>query len=378
MRRRRQRGFSLIELMVGMLVSMICVLAIMAAFATYEGKKRTTTSGNDAQQNGSYALYALERQLRTAGSGIVQGYNYSLWGCPVSAYTNISGSVTQTLPASSLPAPFNSSSWPLTTRLVSVLVAAGGSNPDVIGVVGGNSAMQIFQVTVSSTPSVSSVVVANALGILSGDYLVGTLSNGTCALVHLPTAAPTAQVSSTTIALDAANSPPDGLVTATKVFDLGPSPAFTLFGVDPTTNTLVSYDLLQRPVNGNAATVTPIADGIVQIKALYGIHNLADSNPNQIDQWVQPTGTTWGIAALTANTAAAQTAMAQIQAIRVAVVAQSRLPERSTDYVGKTSLTLFPDLPLSEQYTVTTLTQYRYQVYDTTIPIRNALVTVHY
>lgn len=367
----------MIELLVGMLVSMICIMAIMSAFAVYEGHKRTTTSGNDAQQNGSYALYAMERQLRTAGSGIVQGFNYSLWGCPVSAYSYTGSSTTPTLPATSLPAPFSTSSWPLTARLVPVLIAAGGSNPDVIGTVSGNSALQVFQITVSSTPSASSVVVSNALGILTGDYLIGTLSNGTCALVHTPSASPTAQVSSTNIALDMTNSAPTGLITATKLFDLGPSPSFTLFGIDPSTNSLVSYDLLQRPVNNNAATVMPIADGIVQLKALYGIHNIADSNPNQIDQWVQPTGD-WDIGALTASTAAAQTAMSQIQAIRVAIVAQSRLPERSTDYVGGTSLTLFPDLSSSLQYTVTTQTQYRYKVYDTTIPIRNVLVTMHY
>ena len=377
LRRLRQQGFSLIELLVGMLVSMICIMAIMSAFAVYEGHKRTTTSGNDAQQNGSYALYAMERQLRTAGSGIVQGFNYSLWGCPVSAYSYTGSSTTPTLPATSLPAPFSTSSWPLTARLVPVLIAAGGSNPDVIGTVSGNSALQVFQITVSSTPSASSVVVSNALGILTGDYLIGTLSNGTCALVHTPSASPTAQVSSTNIALDMTNSAPTGLITATKLFDLGPSPAFTLFGVDPSTNSLVSYDLLQRPINNNAATVMPIADGIVQLKALYGIHNIGDTNPNQIDQWVQPTGT-WDIGTLTASTAAAQTAMSQIQAIRVAVVAQSRLPERSTDYVGGTSLTLFPDLSSSLQYTVTTQTQYRYKVYDTTIPIRNVLVTMHY
>jgi type IV pilus assembly protein PilW len=365
-----QRGFSLIELLVGMLVSMICMLAIMAAFAVYEGKKRTTTTGNDAQQNGSYALYTLERQLRTAGSGITQGNNWGLWGCPVTAYTDS----TQTLPSASLPAPFTSSGWPLTTRLVPVLIAAGGGNvPDVIGIVAGNPAQQVFKVTVSSTPSATSVVVGNSFGILSGDYLVGTLSDSTCALAQIPTASPTAQVSGTTIALSAANSPTKGLQTATNLFDFGPAPAFTLFGIDTSTNSLVSYDLLQRTVNGNAATVTPIADGIVQIKALYGIQASGSSSLT----WVQPTGN-YSISTLTASTAAASAAMAKIKAIRVAIVAQGRLPERSSDYTGPTKLVLFPDLDPTLQYTVTTNTQYHYKVYDTTIPVRNALIAAYY
>lgn len=379
MTRARQRGFSLIELMVGMLVSMLCLLAIMAAFAVYEGKKRTTTSGNDAQQNGSYAVYALERQLRTAGSGIVQGYNYGLWGCPVTAYTNTKSGFQQTLPVqSAMPSPFTSSGWPLTTRLVPVLIASGGTSPDVIGVVGGNSALQVFKIAVSSTPSVSSVAVGNSLGILSGDYLLGTLSDSTCALARISGSGTSTQVSSTTIALDTANTPSTGLQTATYLFDIGPTPAFTLFGIDSSTNSLVSYDLLQRQVNGNAATVTPIADGIVQMRALYGVHtNSGDSSADTIDQWVKPTGN-WSIGTLTASTSAAATAMGEIKAIRVAIVAQSRLPERSTDYTGSSTLTLFSDLDSSAQYTVSTSTQYRYKVYETTIPIRNALVLTHY
>jgi type IV pilus assembly protein PilW len=368
----RQRGFSLIELMVGMLVSLLCMLAIMAAFAVYEGKKRTTTSGNDAQQNGSYALYTLERQLRTAGSSIVQGYNYGLWGCPVTAYTTTPSGKIQTLPAqSALPSPFTSSGWPLTTRLVPVLIASGGSNPDVIGVVGGNSALQVFKIAIAGTPTTSSVAVGNSLGIMTGDYLLGTLSDGTCALAHLTSSSTATQVSSTTLALDAANSPATGLQKATYLFDAGAAPMFTLFGIDASTNSLVSYDLLQRPVNGQAAAVTPIADGIVQMKALYGIQTSTGIS------WVQPTGT-YSIATLTASSSAASSTMGQIKAIRIAIVAQSRLPERSSDYVDKNPIILFQDLDPTLQYTFTPNTQYRYQVYDTTIPVRNALVSTHY
>jgi len=368
----RQRGFSLIELMVGMLVSLLCMLAIMAAFAVYEGKKRTTTSGNDAQQNGSYALYTLERQLRTAGSSIVQGYNYGLWGCPVTAYTTTPTGKIQTLPAqSALPSPFTSSGWPLTTRLVPVLIASGGSNPDMIGVVGGNSALQVFKIAIAGTPTTSSVAVGNSLGIMTGDYLLGTLSDGTCALAHLTSSSTATQVSSTTLALDAANSPATGLQKATYLFDAGAAPMFTLFGIDASTNSLVSYDLLQRPVNGQAAAVTPIADGIVQMKALYGIQTSTGIS------WVQPTGT-YSIATLTASSSAASSTMGQIKAIRIAIVAQSRLPERSSDYVDKNPIILFQDLDPTLQYTFTPNTQYRYQVYDTTIPVRNALVSTHY
>lgn len=368
----RQRGFSLIELMVGMLVSMICMLAMMAAFAVFEGKKRTTTSGNDAQQNGSYALYALERQLRTAGASIVQGFNHGLWGCPVTAYTN----GKQVLPGGALPAPFTTSTWPSTTRLVPVLIASGGkTGADVIGVVGGNSAMQVFNVTVSSTPSDNAVIVANAMGILSGDYLVGTLSNGTCAIARVKpgTNSAATQVTDASLILDTASSPATGLRSATGVFDMGQTPALTLYGVDATSNALVSWDLLQRKVNGQAAAVMPLAEGIVMIKALYGVET---NNSGTLD-WKQPTGK-WAIGQLTNGSAAAVTAIGQIKAIRLAIVAQSRLPERASDYSGPTRLTLFEDLSPAVRYTLNIDRQFRYQVYETTIPVRNAMVSQFY
>ncbi|OOG57270.1 PilW family protein [Rhodanobacter sp. C03] len=363
----------MIELMIGILISLICTLAIMAAFAVFEGQKRTTSSGDDAQQNGSFSLYELERQIRTAGSGLVQGKSYGLWGCPINAVT----AGTAQLPKA-VAAPF--AIWPATTRAMPVLIAKGGVDgsgnalPDVIGVVSGNPAGRVFKAIVSSTPDAVTVGVTNSYGIFAGDYLLGTRTDGSCA-VGLATNTPTSPANS--ITLDANNSLGTGMTNATNVYDLGNAPVLSLFGVNTLTGSLVTYDLLQRPINGAAPGAIPIADGIVQIKALYGIHDgtsgIADQN--YIDKWVQPVGV-WAIGALTATPIAASNAVNQIQAVRVAVVAQSRLPERITDYkTGATSLTLFGDLPAALQYTITTQPQYRYKVYDTTIPVRNAMIS---
>jgi type IV pilus assembly protein PilW len=385
---RSQAGFTLIELMVGILVSLICTLAIMAAFAVFEGQKRTTTSGNDAQQNGSFALYSLERQIRTAGSGLVQGNRYGIWGCPITSLSS-GGS----LPATA-PAPF--AAWPKNTRAVSVLISGGGKDangnalPDIIGVVSGSAAARVFRAPVSSSPSGASVVLTNSFGIVKGDYLLAPLTSGSCALA-LSSTAPDA---SNSINFDKTNTPATGVQTATNVFDLGPDPTVSLYGVDllassPNYNSLVTYDLLQRPVNGQAAAVTPLADGIVMMKALYGIHD--GSNPNCkdvncIDKWVAPTaGGAWDIAAISpdtlsaASTLAASNAMGAIKAIRVVIVAQSRISQRSQDYVAaKPTLTLFTDLAAALQVTITIDPTYRYKIYDTTIPIRNALITKYF
>ena len=151
--RTRSTGFSLIELMVGMLISLIGTLAMMKTFAAFEAQKRTTTSGDDAQQNGAYSTYELERQLRTAGSGLVQGKNYGLWGCAITAYS----SGTQRLPLGTAkpPAPFDVNTWP--ARAVPVLIASGdaASGGDQLAMIGGNPAVRTFKsaVTVSSASS---------------------------------------------------------------------------------------------------------------------------------------------------------------------------------------------------------------------------------
>ena len=67
---RRQEGFSLAEIIVGLGIGMISMVVIMQVFAVFEGGKRTTTSGVDAQNNGALALYMIEQDARMAGWGM--------------------------------------------------------------------------------------------------------------------------------------------------------------------------------------------------------------------------------------------------------------------------------------------------------------------
>jgi type IV pilus assembly protein PilW len=65
-----QAGFSLIELMVGLVIGLIATVVIMQTFASFEGTKRSTTGVADAQTNGSIALYSIQRELQSAGYGM--------------------------------------------------------------------------------------------------------------------------------------------------------------------------------------------------------------------------------------------------------------------------------------------------------------------
>ena len=54
-----QRGAGLIEIMIGILISMLMVLIIYQVYTVSEGQKRTITAGSDAQQNASYGLFLI-------------------------------------------------------------------------------------------------------------------------------------------------------------------------------------------------------------------------------------------------------------------------------------------------------------------------------
>lgn len=375
MRRRdggsRALGLSLVELMVGMAVSLVCVLGMMSAFSIYEGRKRTVTSGNDAHQNGLYSLFELERQVRTAGSGLTQGFNYGLWGCSITAY---SGNAKRLPRATAVPVVF--ASWPSDTpvkmRAMPVLIASGGSDaagnarPDTLAIVGGNPAGTVFRASMTGVRGASAVTVDNAFGFAANDYVLETTSTGECSMARIASASSSAGQ----LTLSAADSPPGGLVAGGSAFDVGPQPSISLYGIDASASTLVAYDMLGR--DGDAPVT--IADGIVQLKALYGVDSDGDG---AVDTWVQPVGD-WAIAKLTADQGAAAAAFGKIKAVRIAVVSQSLLPERAADYSGPSSLTLFGDLAAGLRYTVGTRPQYRYKVYDTVIPIRNAIVARHF
>jgi type IV pilus assembly protein PilW len=81
-----QRGVTLIELMVGMLIGMLAILVISQVLLVSEGQKRTTTSGADAQVNGALSLFTIQRDIQAAGYGFTS--SPGIIGCPLSARYN--------------------------------------------------------------------------------------------------------------------------------------------------------------------------------------------------------------------------------------------------------------------------------------------------
>lgn len=118
--RTRNSGFSLIELMVGMLIAILASIVVYQVFAVSERQKRTTTGASDAQSNGAIAFYMVERDVKMAG-----------WGLENTAAANC-GATYSYYEDGSLDCSTNDCS--ISNLFSSVTIKDGGAGPDSISI----------------------------------------------------------------------------------------------------------------------------------------------------------------------------------------------------------------------------------------------------
>jgi type IV pilus assembly protein PilW len=80
--RRRALGLSLVEILVGVAIGLIGIVAIFQAVAVWSKHTSTTSAGGDAQVAGTLALFNIERDLKQAGHGFAKAATAVL-GCDV-------------------------------------------------------------------------------------------------------------------------------------------------------------------------------------------------------------------------------------------------------------------------------------------------------
>lgn len=357
---RSSAGFSLVDVMVGMVISLIGMIVIFQAFSVSENIRRTTIGGGDAQQNGAAALFALERELRQGGYGINTA---AYLGCDILAYDELR-------PA---PGTFIFSMTPAT-------ITAGAENePDTIAATYSSAAYQIAPASLTQDmPSPAAVYkVDNRFGFAPGDLVVaaenidGTL---TCVLAQV-TGLPGSPGQSDNIIHNSGNyqdangnnvparyNRPSGLgvsfSTNGKLFNLGALPANNIYSLQAD-----GQLLLNSPVTNSSMAV---AEGIAQMKAQYGKDKDNDGAVDTWDTLMPDTPAGW----------------AQILAVRLAVVARNSQPQRPNTAGGACdTTTVFPvwaggtldlsgniGLPAGDDWKC-----YRYKTFQTTVPLRNLL-----
>ncbi len=382
--RHRTRGFSsgftLIELLVAVAIGMILTLAITLMLARFETNRRSMTTLNDASQSGAYVTYALDRLLRSAGSGYVQGWK-NAFGCRVAA----ARSNTAVLPRSSaFPGPFASVPQAVMLAPVVVHAGAGTGGSDVIAVMSGSSGMGESPMPVTSnSATASNLRVPATIGVRSNDLVLvydggadcmvqqvqSGFSGGATQQLDFSGTYATATIGTASLANfytpTSATGDPAWLSMMGNV--AGNRPVFQLIGVDNNA-VLVAYDMLQ--MDGSDLPVG-IADGVGDLRVRYGLDTNAD---NIVDTWVHPGVAPWNAATLQAGTGA-RAALRQILALRIAVAVRSSVPERSVQ--SPATLTMFPDLASGLQATRTLSADeqlLRWRVLDFTIPLRNVLL----
>lgn len=373
--RPRQRGVTLVELMIGMTVGLVASLAIIQVYSQSEVHRRSTSGTADAQQAGTLASWRLMRDLRMAGSGLQHGP--TLWGCGLEMWRSGAALLPR---ATAWPAPF-AGVFPTALTLAPIAVSQGtGTNPDSILVMAGRTGagpapLPASVVSDSELNTTTSVAFApNDLVLMADMASLGPCQVGQVAATYAATAGIAAPKIVPTGAPGTAYNGPTGFASMPPMrdyalFNLGSAPSMVMYGI--TNNSLVQYDLMQ-PNGLNASTVQ--AENVVNLQVLYGVDDGVGgtANDNVIDRWVAPGTGDYTVAAMLAG---GQGAL-RVKAIRIALVMRASEPSQTA---GPAEVVVFPDMATTLQVRIPIAASDRMftrQVYDLVVPLRNQWIAL--
>ncbi len=386
-----QAGFSLVELMVGLTIGLIVILVVTQTLAIFEGQKRTTASGADAQQSGLMGLFAIEQDVRMAGAGFNSIPTFSC----VNFYSYYKENSTSTPPAVQgtgfTPAPVLIQNGGTATASDQIIVRTGAN-------FAGSVPSRLIEPLSITTFSSFNLLVERSYDFTNQDLIVlvdPTFSN--CTLMRV-TAVNTPQrllsVASASGQYPEYNpsSNPGGWPTQypaqSWVYRVGTT---AQGGVGTRTYSVDANQSLQV-VDPNAALPQILASDIVNLQAQYGLSTAA--NTKDIASWVNGTGT---FAAATLTGSGGVTDRQRIKAIRVAIVARSK--NREAGLVTSQCAAVNNNRPDCACVNAATTNfgpcawrddstnpgpiidlrgdpdwqHYRYKVYQTIIPLRNSI-----
>lgn len=351
----KQKGFSLVEIMVGLIIGLLVTLVVVGVFRVFEGQKRTTTGNSDAQTNGAIALFNIQRDAQMAGFGLpVYSADFTPFNCPINTTVDHDNNAT---------------------------TAAIGLSPIVI--TDGNGANGSDTVAIRLGDSMKGGVAVNmeagtGANIAQVDTNIGCAANDV-ALIVTSTGCSMSRVSAVTAA---AVTP--AKITLASTTNVAVGNALACLGVWNEVQYAVTANQLTRTgtVAGGvpSTTAVPMVPDVVNMQAQYGISAIATSN--QVTAWVDATGA-W------ANTATTPTFANRklIKAIRIAVVARNGLLETANvtdacsgvNVAKPTGLCAWDGLAAGSAAPAIDLSadanwrRYRYRVYESIIPIKNII-----
>lgn len=343
-----QNGFSLVELMVGLVIGLLATLVIVQVFSVFDGRKRSTSGTSDAQTNGSIALMGIQRSVQMAGYGLplpmADKENSSLKCAEFADYD-----------------PDNDATTNNSINLFPLVIQDGAGNTnDIITVRYSTTAMGAIPVTiVNATGATTTAGMALSNNIGCSDNDVALISSGSvCSMTTVADANGSPDTLSN-ISLNALTPVGGPLVNGAKFACMGNWQNYTY--------QIVNNEL---QLNGQA-----IVSEIVNMQAQYGVS--ATANSNQVNEWVDATGA-WATPTVENRN--------RIKAIRVAIVARNGLLEKEIVSTACSSTTdanptgvcawdgsVYGDAPVIDLTGAASWQNYRYRVFETIIPLRNIL-----
>lgn len=345
-------GFSLIEIMIGMSIGAIALMAILQLFGMSESYKGLIGGGSDAQNNGVIALHLLQREIANAGYGLTP---VSLLGCDLTLPAD------ETNPERTIktlsPVLINDNSIP-----------AGDSNTDTLRVLYANSAAPTEGDKIITLSDNNTTVTLNTpIHHLVGDKVIASPAQRTdCSNLVMSSVIDTSDTGLTTnTALFQPAPSPGGSYT---LLNLGPNPQFKAYAVR--NGNLTVCDYLQHDCNSPDLVADPLvwqslAGRIVSLRIQYGHDDSSPTGLDAYDQAIRSPTTDPSVSTI-------ECGWGRTPAVRLAVVAQD---------ITRTSEAIMPDSTAlswaGEAGAPIDLSQladwehYRYRKFETSVDLRN-------
>ncbi len=366
----RPRGFTMIELMVGVAIGMLGILIIMETVVVNDRYKRSTVGASDAQTNGALALYTVERDARMAG--------YSMASSPLLSCGAIQW-YWDTPPLGPVySAPANPTSPLPSLTMAPIVIGDGGVDgggrtlPDTITITWANPADRVLPGKLSKTmPSPSAELELEEVnGFFQNEMVVLQEPGQPCTMMQLTQV----QGSPAKLQHNPGGSAPYNPPGGTSLFPAFHKDALVYVMGRPEVHRYeIASQNLQHTRYFTAASssslplfnATPevLYDSVVNLQAQYG-KDTVNAIPSTVDTWNNTTPITaadWK----------------QVLAVRLAVLA------RSNDYIkpatpgGACTATTTANAPtwVGGNFSVPDglPSCYKYRVFETVVPLRNMI-----
>jgi type IV pilus assembly protein PilW len=378
------RGFSLVELMVSIVIGLLALMFATRLVISSEQGKQTSLGGSDAMQNGMLALFSISNDAAQAGWGLNDPL---VAGCNTVFFDNAGFTLAPALRAGVGITP-----------LAAAVIESNGADPDRLTLYSGSSISGtgtlrlIHNYDGGATIQVDRVPYGFALGdvILVAPEVAGAAN---CALAQialdprlLPEPPNTQELN-----IGAGARYNAGALGATyvnglaRLFNLGPAATLSFHSWSSAGGFL---QLRATDLAGAGAAAQTVLDNVVSLKAQYGFDTRASA------AFAPASGlqlATWAGAMIDADGDGIIGGAGDYQrvvALRIAVVARSKHPERA-DAGGVCRATVNAPIVFAreEPFGVAALPVqlnvaiagdgvdwkcYRYRVFETIVPLRNA------